>query len=231
MGLPDTTATYQDLQAMLAGEGCALCRYRAQSVGRFLDALYAEGINDVDTLLEVKTAGGLCREHTRAAIARREPLATAALYAELLAADRRTLAALRTGRGRPRTSAHCPTCRHVQGGDRRARFVLLRGLRDGALGEAWRVSDGLCAPDFAACFGEADRRSRPILVEGQARALGVLADRLQRLIASYDYRFRGERPPAVAASWWRAANLQSGAGVAGPPPLPEARGDRGAVDP
>jgi len=219
MGPPDTTATRQDLEAMLRDEGCALCRYRGQSLGRYLDALYAEGINDIDTLLEVKAAGGLCPEHTRAAVARREPLPTAALYAELLAADRRTVASLLHGRGRPRGAVRCPACAHIQTSERRARFVLLRGLRDGSLATAWAEAAGLCAPDFAACWAEGDRVSRPVLAAGQERALAVLAERLQRLIESYDYRFRGERPPEVASSWWRAANLIGGAGIGGPPPL------------
>lgn len=219
MGLLDTTATRQDLETMLRDAGCALCRYRGQSLGRYLDALYAEGINDIDTLLEVKAAGGLCPEHTRAAVARREPLPTAALYAELLAGDRRLLAGLLQGRGRPRGAVRCPVCAHLLTALRRARFVLLRGLRDGSLAPAWTGSDGLCAPDFAACWSEGDRATRAVLAAGQERALAALAERLQSLIESYDYRFQGERRPEVASSWWRAANQLGGAGIAGPPPL------------
>jgi hypothetical protein len=207
-----SSATFDDCRRFMGerGGGCAVCRCEAQAEERFFDALFYENVNDVALRARLRAGNGFCERHAMVLVAYREPLATAILYADLLDVKRRALERWRRRRvgpapaseGRPAVGRDCPACEAAHGAGRRACEVVAAGLDDGTLAEAWRSSDGLCWPHFAA--------TRPLCRAGRGLLDAVEAERLDRLahdaralIDSFDYRYTGTRRPEVESAWRR----------------------------
>jgi hypothetical protein len=214
----ETSATFQDLERFLAGPGCALCRYVAQSEHRYFDTLLYENVTEPATERRMRASQGLCARHLAALLGWRDALATAILYKPVLNDKRRLLAQWRRGQARgagrpdPRLAAiglDCPACEAEREGQRRAAEVLAGGLDGGALAEPWRRSDGLCWRHFVAVRPLA-RAGRALLDQVQAERLDALAADVQAFIDSFDYRHQGERPPQVETSWRRLVAVLGG---------------------
>jgi len=61
---PDTqTTSFHDLRDALAQPGCAVCRLKADSAGRFPDRLLWESVNDVISRHRIRQAQGFCHAH------------------------------------------------------------------------------------------------------------------------------------------------------------------------
>jgi hypothetical protein len=229
-GLDDSGATLQDLQGFLQAPGCAVCRAVRQSADRYFSWLLYEGANDPEVHARLEAGGAFCAAHAGALAERRDPLATALIYGNLLRQRLRTLQRGRAARALPSPGMDCPACAIERQSAERATAVFAAGLKGGALTAAWQASAGLCWPHFVSARRRLGGRARATLEEVEAGALGRLDAEVQALVDSFDYRSTAERTPQIASAWRRAVDA-----VVGRPVAAERTGGwggaRGAVPP
>ncbi|HEX2915542.1 MAG TPA: DUF6062 family protein [Chloroflexia bacterium] len=89
------TQTYYELLEMMEAEAhpgrpgrprhcCPVCRLTLAEVDRFLHLLSLENVNDVDTRLQLRQAGGFCNRHSYQWASLHDALGTAIIYDDLL---------------------------------------------------------------------------------------------------------------------------------------------------
>ncbi len=216
LGLDDTGATLQDLRAFLGQPGCAVCRVVSQSVARYFDTLLYAGANDPDVHAGFEAGGAFCPQHALLFVERRDSLAGALIYGNLVHQRLRLL----EGRQRPGTlraagrrtlpGLQCPACATEREGTGRATTVLADALRSGGLVDAWRSGDGLCWPHFMTVRHRLRGRPRHLLDEVEEGALRRLEGDVQALVASFDYQNTHPRTPEMESSWRRAVDAVLG---------------------
>jgi hypothetical protein len=207
-----------DLVAALRERGCALCRVLSEAEVRAMDNFIDEG----GQLAEVQSVfckrGGFCREHAwlfhrRAALAL-TGVPVAKMYEGLLRRDitrlerlELDLAAASRLRRRPSRLLEprdCPACERAHARLDEKAHGLVEALRETAVQEAYRMSDGLCVEHLDSVGADA-------LTADTAVAAFLIADlrfrleQLERRLLSYertrDYRFAAERTESDVSAW------------------------------
>ena len=89
-----STQTYFELLESMEAEAqsrranlrhvCPICHLTLEAVGRYLDQLSLENVNDIPTRLAFRAAGGFCNRHTYQWAELHDALGTAILYEDLL---------------------------------------------------------------------------------------------------------------------------------------------------
>lgn len=216
-GLDDTGATLQDLRTFLGQPGCAVCRVVSQSVGRYFDALLYEGANDPDVHAGFEAGGAFCPQHALMFVERRDILAGALIYGNLVHQRLRLLERRwRPGALRPdvvrRTlpGRQCPACATEREATGRATAVLADELQGGTLVAAWQAGDGLCWPHFLTVRQRLRSRARAVLDAVEEAALRRLDADAKALVASFDYQNTQPRTPEMESSWRRAVDAVLG---------------------
>jgi hypothetical protein len=241
---PRRHTTEYDLLDAFAAPGCPICRLTQRAVRRYLEALAAEGVTDVEARAQLRAAHAFCARHARQWADRASGvLGTAIIYQDVLqslAADlERSLGepgggsglfdALGLG-GRPGVATRvaralaprgrCPACRHAEEAEARLLGSLLDHLGDAEFGAAFAASAGLCLPHFrqAAARGARTGRAESVrrLAERQLRLLRQLGAELGEVIRKHDDRFRHEPWGAERDAPARAIRLVVGEEGAGP---------------
>jgi hypothetical protein len=212
---PPRDTTVFEVQEALTEPGCSVCRLASRSVGRLIQTVAYDQVNDVALRGELRAAHGFCNQHAyRWLREARNVLGTAIIYRELIAAALDDLDAapakgrlLRALRG-SENEAVCPACRAQHQAEHRYLEALLATLaHDATAVEAFQASHGLCRRHTSA----ATRRGGPgsACVADQTRnAMRDLLHDLDEVIRKEDYRFRAEprtdnerTAPARAIAW------------------------------
>src|SRR4051812_32471992 len=107
---PPKHLAYHELLEQLPATGCVVCRQSAAAVGRYLDSLCSEFVNDIDLRERIRASFGFCAPHAARLDEGASRLTVAILYEDLLRRlDRELEASVRPPRRRP-LPAPCPAC-------------------------------------------------------------------------------------------------------------------------
>jgi hypothetical protein len=207
----DTTAF--EVREALGDSGCVICRLSVRSVGRYIQALAYEQVNDLGVRRELRQSRGLCNQHAyRWLREAHSVLGTALIYRDVIQAaladlDRpRTndglLSTLRGGPQRRRVGA-CIACR----AQRQAEARYLHALLEVVAAEEATSPEGVCRRHALAAVRLGGTGAERI-VEGTRRNVQRLLHDLDEVVRKEDYRFRSEprteaerTAPARAISW------------------------------
>ena len=210
---------------MLRQPGCPICALALRAVGRFIQTLAYEQVNDLAVRDQLRSAGGFCHPHAYGWLREaHNVLGTALIYRDLLGALLAQLeqppaeqagvlgTLLRSRAGpRPRRRGACPACRAQHEAEDRYLGALLEGLAEPGLADEFGRSSGLCYLHALA----AARRGGPtaaLVVERTRDAAEDLIADLSEVVRKEDYRFRGEaRTQAEATAPHRAIAWAVGA--------------------
>jgi len=212
----DSTAF--EVREALAQPGCPVCRLAVRSVGRWLASVAYDQVNDVDLRNELRAARGFCNAHAHRWLAEvHSVLGTAILYADLLEASLRELAADNGQRGglwRAILGAQgpdlgsCPACRAQAEAEERFLGALL--ATSAADQHVLDGSDGVCLKHARAALRRGGPGSERVLHHTRT-AIERLLGELGEVIRKEDYRFRDEpRTAAERSAPGRAIALAAG---------------------
>lgn len=203
--MSDTTATYQQLQLLIAKPGCPICALSEAAVETYLDTLLWESSTDVNLHNMLDASLGFCGSHSRqlltfggqrlaaavverasllAAIRRLPELATASVASpsrlERLRQrwSRRNVAPVHPTSSSP--VAQCPACVRQSGEEVRGFEVLLRHLDECA--SPLQRAGGLCLPHFIQITHLANAAQRATLLSIQQQVWDELAQNLEEFI-------------------------------------------------
>jgi Family of unknown function (DUF6062) len=214
----DSTAF--EVREALGGDGCAVCRLALRSVGRQLQAIAYDQINDIDLRAQLRAARGFCNTHAyRWLRESHNVLGTAIVYGDVIRAVLRELESTPAGDGllrralrRPRNGARCLGCEAQAEAEARYLEALLESLAaEETTREAFARSYGLCRRHTLA----AARRGGPsadVVVEHARASMAELLHHLDEVVRKEDYRFRhetrtdDERVAAARAVAWVAGS-------------------------
>jgi hypothetical protein len=219
MAAPRDATTFEVRDA-LAQPGCPICSLVLRSVGRFLESLAYERVNDVEMRADLRAARGFCNPHAyRWLREARNVLGTALIYRDLINAAVRDLEAAADrsrpglfdrlmGRGSdPARPAICPACRAQQDAEERYLGALSELLSHADEAHALAASDGLCATHLEAAIRRGGSAADLLVDQTVQRARRLMAT-LDEVIRKEDYRFRHEprsgperSAPSDAIAW------------------------------
>jgi len=212
---PPRDTTVFEVQEALKEPGCVVCRLASRSVGRLIQTVAYDQVNDIALRGELRAAHGFCNQHAyRWLREAHNVLGTAIIYRELIAATLDDLDSavpkgrlLRALRG-AETEVVCPACRTQHQAEARYVQALLASLaHDTTTVQAFQASQGLCRRHTTA----ATRRGGPgsaCVADQTRRVMAELLHHLDEVIRKEDYRFRDEprsdderTAPARAIAW------------------------------
>ena len=197
-----------EIREMFQQPGCPVCALALRAVGRFIQTISYEQVNDPSLREELRAAGGFCHTHAYHWLREaRNVLGTAIIYRDVLSASQSQLQDARGGggpdggvlsallgprpKGRRRRKGTCPACRAQRQAEDRYLGALLQSLADPAVAAEFERSSGLCCEHTR----EAGRKGGPgsaRIVERTRQALAELIGELSEVIRKEDYRFRSE---------------------------------------
>lgn len=210
-----TPLSYHDLIETFPRGGCAICLLIRREVSRYLDSLFYEFVNDVETNARFRAARGLCNLHAhQLSDLQGRILGVAILYhasldevlsilvkADLAGARKKALQKLfgQNGAGKseladalePTTT--CPACDVMDMAERRYAQTLGETLQEPRILEGFRQSAGLCLPHLKATlrYVEQDEDVSTLLTI-QREQWAALRDDLWQFIEMNDYRRRDQ---------------------------------------
>ncbi len=204
---PRDSAAFEVREA-LEHSGCSVCRLSVRSVGRLLQSVAYEHVNDPGLRQQLRAARGFCNQHAyRWLREAHNVLGTAIIYREVLATSLRTLdesaasngqrgGLLRGLRSTEDTNGArrgvCPACATQRDAEDRYLGALLASLAaDDATRQAFSSSNGLCFRHTVAAI----RRGGPAVeqvVDQTRHATLELIGHLDEVIRKEDYRFTDE---------------------------------------
>ena len=232
------TQSYYDVRDALAQPGCPVCRLKARSEERYLDALLWENVNDPGIRDHVRRARGFCHEHAWQLIRPAASLGVAILHRDVL----RTLLEILDGgkfQARPFLSlqrAHealdaeqpaaatadlvarltpqtpCPACKQGEVMETIYLDTLLGELtgEDGLRAE-YEASAGLCLPHLRQGLERLrDEAVFDALVSAQQAIWQRLESDLEQFIRKSDPRYREEPWGDEKDAWLRATAALAG---------------------
>jgi hypothetical protein len=208
------SATYQQLQLLLAEPGCPICRLSNKLVHKYLDGLLYESVNDPGIRATLVKSLGFCYRHSRELLTFPWERAGVAIVqrAVLQEALRRlpTLAfsppptllqkiqdrfASSSGQAEPEPSPasfqeSCPACQQQAQVEERALQTLVEKLVND-LAESLRVAGGLCLPHLEQALRSSQQATtRTLLLQLHQTLWEQLVGHLSEFIRKQDHRFR-----------------------------------------
>ncbi len=213
---------YSELLDALQAGGCPLCRLGRRAVGRYLETLNYEGVNDPGLRRALQEAQGLCHRHawqwTRL---RGSPLGVAIVYRHLLKDLTATLEKQPQTRISPRRrrrnasielapTGACPACTAENEAITRYGRTLLARLAHPDLAAAYDAAGGLCLPHLRHLLALADETQARILLGWQTAIYRRLLAQLDEFIRKHDHRFRHEGFGVEQDAWTRAVAALTG---------------------
>lgn len=205
------SATHQQLQEIIAGQGCPICGLIQQAAATYLDTLLWESSTDVNLQAILAASLGFCGRHSRqlltfggqrlaaAVVERASLLAAMRRLPELAEASEAAPARRRFGQARSRPSEQatrlglpdsiqpCPACLREAAEEARGLDALLMHLDEfsGPLLNA----GGLCLPHFVQATRAADGPKRAALLTIEQQVWADLSERLEEFIRKHmDHR-------------------------------------------
>lgn len=225
---PRDTAAFEVRDA-LAQPGCAVCHLAVRSVGRLIQSVAYEQVNDPGLRKQLRAARGFCNEHAyRWLREAHSVLGTALIYRDVLYAAIEAVEAS-TGHNGQRggmlrgllgtnsvTNGHeglCPACRVQSEAEARYLEALIASVAaDQEVAAALDRSDGLCCRHTLAAL-RVGGPGAELVAEHTRQQIDELLHDLDEVIRKEDYRFRdeprtdGERSaPSRAIAWTAGAD-------------------------
>jgi hypothetical protein len=198
----DTTAF--ELREALAQPGCAVCSLTLRSVGRYLESLAYERVNDINMRATLRAARGFCNPHAyRWLHDAHSVLGTALIYRDVIrsvlpelqpsaAVGRVRLLKRLRGRRQPNTAAEeCPACAEQRDAEARFLSALAAVLRHPDDARLFEASEGLCFPHVMDVIRRGDATAETVVRLSRQR-VERLEQILDEVIRKEDYRFRHE---------------------------------------
>ena len=209
-----SSATYQQLQLILAEGGCPICFLGQQAARAYLDNLLWESVNDSGIRESLVASLGFCGRHSRelltfsgervgVAILQRAILQAAVKRVEQSAAAQPTLVQRFQDKfaGPDHSSSEagpspvpqsCPACIHQDQVEGRGLETLLSHLI-GDLDEPLRAAGGLCWPHLQqALHNSRDQRVHDVLVQLHRQVWEDIIAQLGEFVRKNDHRFHAE---------------------------------------
>lgn len=210
------SATYQQLQLVLAEEGCPICRLSHELVHKYLDGLLYESVNDPGIRAALVESLGFCHRHSRelltfpgeragVAIVQRAVLQEALRRLPILAAeapptflqklqDRFAISNELPEQERSIATYQeaCPACSQQAQVEQRALQTLVEKLVDD-LAEPLQTAGGLCLPHLEQALRTSQQpATRTLLLQLHQTLWEQLVGHLSEFIRKQDHRFRRE---------------------------------------
>jgi hypothetical protein len=189
------------MREALGQAGCAVCRLSLRSVGKLLQSIAYEQVNDLQLRQQLRGNAGFCNAHAHQWLHHaRSVLGTALIYRDVLQTALRDLEAapadgrrgLRGWLGRGRGGTGCPACRAQHEAEVRYLDALLALLAaDDHTRQALEASDGVCRRHALAAV-RSGRRGAKYIVRRTRAVVQTMLDELDEVIRKEDYRFRDE---------------------------------------
>jgi hypothetical protein len=222
--IPRDTAAFEVREALVLS-GCPVCHLAVRSVGRLIQSVAYEQVNDPGLRKDLREARGFCNQHAyRWLHEARSVLGTALIYRDVLTATLRAFEGTAVANGQRSgllrallgsedsgavRGGLCPACHTQREAEDRYLEALLASLTvDEETRLAFDASHGLCYHRHAVA---AVRRGGPAaerVVEQTRRATQALIGSLDEVIRKEDYRFLDEPrsedervAPASAIAW------------------------------
>lgn len=211
--------------------GCPVCRLCATAVGRYLESLFYEYVNDPETRKRLVKSLGFCREHAGLLLETRiaDVLGASIIYENIVKDILRNLpntptvpdAGLTKEQIRPfkklinssRHPGRCMACEHEDAAAGRVLDELGKLLLEEKIQSALRDSDGLCFPHLAQLLERIEEpQAVSYLLNLTQEKLGSLQSEMAELVRKHDYRFQSEGiQEQEALAWKKAMRMISGA--------------------
>ena len=208
-------ATAFEVRDALREPGCAVCRLTMRSVGRVLQSIAYEQVNDLSLRKELRIAGGFCNPHAHQWLREsRSALGTALIYRDVAIAALRAfddgqktglLRGLLGAADRRSSGGACPACRLQL--EAEARYIDALVAVVTADSEALKESHGVCRRHTWAAV-RVGGPGADVILQQTRRAMDALVHDLDEVIRKEDYRFRHEQrtdsersAPARAVAW------------------------------
>jgi len=237
------TMAYYDLRDVLVAgpesglRTCPVCHLVLKAVGRYLDNLLYESVNDPGVRRAIRRARGFCNQHAWQLREIGGALGIAIIHRDVLETVKSSIQrgeyrrtqwfslvrlqeTLSPEEATASTAAlvavlepqeECPACQQQRSMEDIYLITLLEHLDGDELAADFRTSAGLCLPHFRRALQlvrAEDTFHR--LVEAQLTCLERLRDELDELIRKHDYRFMSEGFGAEGDAWIRAIAQVSG---------------------
>jgi hypothetical protein len=220
---PRDSAAFEVREA-LGQAGCPVCRLALRAVGRLLQSVAYEQVNDPGLRSDLRATRGFCNTHAyRWLREARSALGTAIIYRDVVRAALRDLSVagapaaggfLGTLLGRspePARARACPACRAQRQAEDRYLEALLAILADPAEAKLLEHADGLCLGHSLTALHRGGPAAGRI-EEHTRRAVLQLLGELDEVVRKEDYRFRHEpRTDAERTAPGRAVAWAAGA--------------------
>lgn len=228
--------SYYDLRDACKEDGCPICRLLARVSQRFLDGLFYERVNDVETRQRIHASSGFCNWHAwQAAEVPDSHLGIAIIYENLLKMfEQRLLSTIvhgsRVGRSdgwlhrlrrRVKKTFHltrilertelCHVCQEVAFFEDLYLRVLLDSLVDEEFADAYERNVGLCLPHLDLALTRfADHKNLSLLLRDEVKRIESLRKELSEFVRKSDFQYRHEPKGAEVTAWRRAIELAAG---------------------
>lgn len=225
------TSTVYDFINACREPGCPVCRLESHTVERYIDRLFYESVNDIETRERLRASLGFCREHAQLAVDKKlgNALGFAIIYQDVInnvlrelqsnyqpPATRRWSSLLKQIPEQVGTTVkrvlyaltpqkHCLAC---QQRDKSLHIILtslVENLEDTETIAALKSSAGLCLPHLKKTFEMVrDPAAIDLLLNVHREKLESLRDELTEFIRKNDYRFKDEKFGTEGDAWQRA---------------------------
>jgi hypothetical protein len=168
LGHRDARRVQSEFERLLTEPGCPVCRYVAQTERSFFSWFEIENYGGSEVRAQLRAAMGTCAVHARRLV---ESPGEGHIMTVVL---HEALAGARSAVRDDAQVGSCPACAAVASGSRRARAVLVDGLRDPGPARLYGEHEGVCLVHLVEALPAADHSTVKILAE---RMLASLCDR------------------------------------------------------
>jgi len=196
---------------------CVLCERELQSVKRHCESVLSEMVNDPQLRKDLRHSQGYCARHAHLLLNSGSALGTCILYKDQIGAFDEVLRSLASSMVKTRryatlgvwkTHKGCPACLVQEESRKRAISVLLKGLEEPDMRDAFENGSGFCVPHFFHVLESAKKMAiREYIIAVQRLKYQTLLNELSEFQRKNDYRFSHEPMGTEADSWSRAVRM------------------------
>ena len=189
---------------------CPVCITVRASVIRGIKSHFVEFINDPDSRVKLRAAGGYCPQHAELLPSTGDALGAAILYADLTdqAIQKLQSAPQRGGLLRRVASQkklqQCPACLQQLEAEKRYTLALAAGLNHLEIWQELEAGSGLCTAHLELTLQAAPADMAAKLRQLELQKLEALKGELEEAVRKHDYRFKHKTWGAERDAWLRA---------------------------
>lgn len=207
------------LEALRESRECPLCALESACMDRYFDGLLYERVNDPGLRKCLVRSRGYCSRHAHRLLECNDGLGTSILYRDQVRdftdffedmAEHRE--ALRTTQARMWTAHEsCPACRLQLDARQRHVQVLLEGLAEPEMRNAFQEGVGVCVPHFFVVMDVVkDVETRRCIIEVMRNKYGELLAEMSELQRKKQWHYAREPIGKEGDSWARAVRMMVG---------------------